>query len=75
MPFKQGYHNYRTVITQLSVMTGLLIGMYYRSMKSTTAIELRTTVNTPAYLLVVLLFLSIGVSLAALIYELYLKCK
>jgi hypothetical protein len=35
----------------------------------------RTTVLLPAYLLVVLLFLCIGVSLAALVYEIYLKYK
>jgi hypothetical protein len=68
MPFKKAYHNYRSVLAQLSVMAGLLIGMYYGSMKSTTAAEVRTTIDLPAYLLIVLLFLCIGISLAALIY-------
>jgi hypothetical protein len=68
IPFKNGYHNYRMIIAQLTIMAGLLIGMYYRSMKSTTAIEERTNVVAPAYLLAILLFLCIVVSMAALIY-------
>jgi hypothetical protein len=75
VPFKQAYHNYRTIVAQSAVMAGLFIGMYYRSMKSTTSVEVRTTVAAPAYLLVVLLFICIGISLTALIYEIYLKCN
>jgi hypothetical protein len=73
VPFKKAYHNYRSVIAQLCVMAGLLNAMFYRSMKSTTSISLRTGILGPAYLLVILLFICILISLSILIYEIYNK--
>lgn len=69
MPFKKAYHNYRTVITQLAVMSGLFIGMFYSSMKGNTPIEVRNIITAPAYLFIFLLFLSITISMIVLLYE------
>lgn len=75
VPFRRAYQNYRSASAQLGVLAGLFVGMYYRSMKSTTSIETRTEIVGPAYCLVAALFLCLGVSLATLIYEIYRKCR
>lgn len=38
VPFNKGYQNYRAIIDQMCVMLSLFVAMYYRSMKSTTAV-------------------------------------
>lgn len=73
LPFEKTYHNYRSIIAQLSVLSGLLMGMYYRSMKSTTPIIIRTAIVEPAYCLIISLFVCLAISAASLVYELYLK--
>lgn len=74
-PYMYGYQNYRAMVDHSSILVSLFVAMFYRSMKSTTDIAVASQILDPALLSVVSLYLSLGVSAAALGYELYLKFR
>lgn len=73
LPYVKAYHNWRTCIVHSAGLTGLFMAMYYRSMKSTTPIDIRTQIFLPAIILLGSLMLAIAVSVVSLCYELMLK--
>lgn len=73
IPFNKVYHNYRALVIQAAELGILCIIMYYRSMKSTTPLEVTVRLNTPAIVQVFLMLASVGISAGCLFYELYLK--
>ena len=72
-PYKAAYHKWRTVVIQMCSMVGLGTAMYYRSMRSTTPISVRTAIFQPAYVVITAIVVSLFVSALSLCYELYLK--
>ena len=72
-PYKAAYHKWRTGVIQLCCITGLVTAMYYRSMRSTTPISVRTAIFQPAYVVITAIVVSLFVSALSLCYELYLK--
>jgi len=52
-----------------------MIANYYESMKATTDIQVKSTIFSPAFFEVGLIFMTIGASLVGLGYELYLLIK
>jgi hypothetical protein len=71
----KGYQNYRAIIAQLSIMLSLFVAMYYRSMKSTTAVEISSQILEPAKIELAVLFLTTTVTAVTVCYEMYLKFK
>ena len=53
----------------------LFVAMYYRSMKSTTALQIKAAIFSPAYLQLTVLSLCLLVSILSLIHETYLIIK
>lgn len=73
IPYIKVYHNYRALVIQAAQLGILCITMYYRSMKSTTSLEITSKLFTPALVEMSLMFASVGISAGCLFYELYLK--
>lgn len=73
LPFRKGYHNYRAMIHQVSAIGALGISMYYRSMKANEPVDVATSILSPAYLQLILLYSCVAMSVGCLVYELYLK--
>lgn len=48
LPFSNAYHNYRCCFIHLTMLFTLLTTNYYRSMKSTTPMEVKGRIYTPA---------------------------
>jgi hypothetical protein len=65
--------NWRSYIIQTSSLSALFVAMFYRSMKGTTSIVTRTSTLESALLIMIMLFCSVIVNLAILIYEFYEK--
>ena len=74
-PFKHTYHNYRAATVHLSGLVVLSVTMYYRSMKSNTPLSETSMIFAPAFLELVAIFATIGVSTVVTGYDLYLKVR
>lgn len=74
-PYKQGYHNYRAIFDNGTIMVSLFIAMYYRSMKSNTDIVISSQILEPAAISLFCLLFSTVFSVVCLFYEMYLKLK
>lgn len=72
LPYSKAYHNYRANVCHLTQFISLFVTMYYRSMMSSKTTEEMSTVFTPAYLLLACITISLIVSMAVLVYEIYL---
>jgi hypothetical protein len=70
IPFRVGRQNWRSCAIQLCNLTALFVAMYYRSMKSTTPIAIRTKIDWPCYLVLAALCFSTILSVIAVLYEL-----
>ena len=71
LPFVKAYHNYRANICHIAQFICLFVGMYYRSMKSTTNLDEVNTIYTPVYIQMIAIAVSLLASVLVLIYEIY----
>jgi hypothetical protein len=71
LPFSNVYQNYRGAFVHFTMMYTLLTANYYRTMKSTTPVEIKGKIYTPALIELALIALTIAFSLMVLIYEVY----
>lgn len=74
-PYKDWYHNYRSCFVHCAMLTILLITNYYRTMKSTTPLQIKAKIHSPALLQLSLIFSCLFVSIVVLIYDTYLRMK
>ena len=72
LPFQKAYHNYRANICHIAQFVCLFVGMYYRSMKSTSNVDDVNTIYTPVYIQMVAIAISLVASVIVLIYEVYI---
>lgn len=68
LPFLNVYQNYRSSFIHLTMFVTLLVANYYRSMKSTTPLEITATIYAPAILELALILCCIVVSFFVLVY-------
>lgn len=68
LPFQKAYHNYRANICHIAQFTCLFVGMYYRSMKSTSNVNEVNTIFTPVYIQIIAIAISLLASVLVLIY-------
>ena len=71
LPFINVYQNYRSSFIHFTMLITLLSANYYRSMKSTTPIEIKARLYTPALLQLMLILFCIILSFFVLVYEIY----
>lgn len=74
-PFKKGYHNYRTIVCQISVVAIIWMRVYFRSFKNNYSISEMSKQFLPAYIEVILLCLCTIMSFIIVIYEICTKIK
>lgn len=75
LPFTNVFQNYRCSLIHITMLFTLLTTNYYRSMKSTTPIEVKGRIYTPAIIELILMVSSIGISFIVLVYEIYQMIK
>lgn len=71
LPFTDPYHNYRSFFCHATMFATLVVACYYRSMKSTTPIQVKGRIYAPAIIEIVLIGICIAVSAAVIVYEIY----
>ena len=71
LPFTNVFQNYRCSLIHLTMLYTLLTTNYYRSMKSTTPIEVKGRIYGPAIVELILMVTCIGISFVVLVYEIY----
>lgn len=71
LPFTNVYQNYRCSLIHITMLYTLLTTNYYRTMKSTTPIEVKGRIYTPAIIELILMVTCMGVSFVVLAYEIY----
>lgn len=71
LPFKNVYQNYRCSLIHFTMLYILLTTNYYRSMKSTTPMEVKGKIYGPAVIELILVMGCIVVSFFVLVYEVY----
>jgi hypothetical protein len=71
LPFSDTMQNYRCCLIHGSMLYTLLTTNYYRGMKSTTPLEIKGRIYTPAIIELVLIMLCIGFSFFVLSFEVY----
>jgi hypothetical protein len=49
LPFQKAYHNYRANICHVTQFICLFVGMYYRSIKSTSPVDDVNSIYAPVY--------------------------
>lgn len=75
LPFISVYQNYRAGFIHVTMLVTLLVTNYYRSMKSNTPMEIKGKIFSPALIELALILISVGVSAAILLYEIYVMIK
>lgn len=75
LPYNDAYQNYRSVIIHTTMVVILFTTNYYRSMKSTTPLEIKARIYAPALLELSLIVVCVGISVLAVLYEVYLVVK
>ncbi len=75
LPFSQPLQNYRCALIHAPMLFTLLTTNYYRAMKSTTPMEIKGRIYTPAIIELIMMVSCIGVSFIVLIYEIYQMIK
>jgi hypothetical protein len=68
LPFTNVFQNYRCALIHLTMLYTLLTTNYYRGMKSTTPLEIKGRIYTPAIIELVLMISCIAVSFFVLAY-------
>lgn len=68
LPYNDTYQNYRTAMIHITMVVILFTTNYYRSMKSTTPLDIKARINAPAILELVLIVICVGISVLAVIY-------
>lgn len=71
LPFTNVYQNYRAGLIHVTMAFTLLTTNYYRSMKSTTPMEIKGRIFNPALIELVMIVLCLVLSFLVLIYEIY----
>lgn len=72
LPYNDAYQNYRSGLIHIAMVVILLTANYYRSMKSTTPLEVKARIYTPAIIELVMITLCVGISVLAVGYETFL---
>jgi hypothetical protein len=72
LPYTKAYHNYRANVCHFTQFVCLFVAMYYRSMMSTIPSTDMANVFSPVYLEMSAIVISLVVSMAVLVYEIYL---
>jgi hypothetical protein len=75
LPFNDAYQNYRSFLIHFTTTYILLTTNFYQIMKSSTPLEVKAFIISPAVIELVLLGCCIVASMACLAYELYLAVK
>ena len=75
LPFSNVFHNYRAGLIHLTEFIILMVTNYYRSMKSTTASEIKSHYHTAAKIEIGMILVCVVVSVLVLIYDMFLFCK
>jgi|JI10StandDraft_1071094.scaffolds.fasta_scaffold113764_2 hypothetical protein len=75
LPFTNVFQNYRCALIHATMLFTLLTTNYYRSMKSTTPMEIKGRIYTPAIIELILMVCCIGISFVVLAYEVYQLIK
>lgn len=71
LPFNKAYQNYRAGLIHVTMAFTLLTTNYYRSMKSTTPLEIKGRIFNPALIELILIVLCMVLSFFVLMYEIY----
>ncbi len=71
LPFLNVFQNYRCCFLHVTMLYTLLTTNYYRGMKSTTPMEIKGRIYTPAIIELVLMMSCIALSFLVLVYEIY----
>jgi hypothetical protein len=71
LPFSNVFQNYRYCLVHVTMLYTLLTTNYYRGMKSTTPMEIKGRIYTPAIIELVLMMACIVLSFLVLAYEIY----
>lgn len=72
LPFVQAYQNYRANFCHWTQLVILLVTNFYTIMRANEGIEQKAMIFSPAQIEIILVFLCVFISLACLIYEIYL---
>ena len=75
LPFQNVYQNYRSNIIHVCFFVILMVGNYYRSMKSTTALPDKVRIHTPSMIVLGCLGICVIVSSVVLTYEIINRIK
>lgn len=73
LPFIEGYHNYRAITQQVTLIAVVGIAMFYRSMRNNQPVAVASQILEPAYLQIIGLYLCVVLSAGCLGYEMYIK--
>ena len=71
LPFRSTFHNYRANIIHISQFILLMVSNYYRSMKSTTAISIKSRVYEPGILVLACVGVCLCLSFVGVVYEIF----
>ena len=70
LPFTDPLQNYRANVVHITQFIILMVTNYYRSMKSTTPLEIKSRMHTAATIEIVAIVICVVISFVVLVYEL-----